>query len=218
MSMSLVGILLGALTAYSYMFIRRCGEVQHNILLPFMHRMHAPNVLNTITEEEHDGIHRQIDIFNIRIITCFLASIVAVGVTLLFLILLTNGGNAQIAGYIMAITFAYVVANYDLNSKIIKWVYFSENELLSRVIQDKSDKSEFDNLGDYLKNESDKMLMEWHDEVLKVGEDYEARLIELGYDPERDYLENPEAEEELIRMLEQVSNEFEEKLDKTPDK
>ena len=216
MSLTLVSFLIGALALYSFFFIRRAGEVQHGVLLPFLHRIHAPKVLKTISNEEHNGIHHQINIFNIRILSCFVASVIAVGVSGLFLMLVSNGGDAQAAGFIMAVCFAYVCANYDLNSKIINWVYLSENELLARVVQNNADEGGFKSLSDYLVAENQKMLKEWQEEVVKVGEEFEARLIELGYDPERDYLESPESEEELTQLLEQVTNEFEEKYDKPP--
>ena len=198
------------------MLVRQSGTVQYNVLLPFLHRLHMPKVLNTLTEEEHNGIHRQIDIFSLRVLSILITSVVAVGVSLMFLILLVNGGDATTPGYMMAIAFAYVAANYNINSQIINWVYASENELLARVIKKNADDGGFKSLSDYLSHENTEMLKEWQDEVVKVGEAFEARLIELGYDTERDYLESPEAEEELTQLLEQVTNEFEEKYDKPP--
>ena len=211
MSITFVGFLLGALTVYSYLFIRRVGFVQQTVLIPFLHRLHAPNVLNTITDEEHDGIHYQIDIFNIRILTCFVAAVIASGVSALFLLLASNEGNVGITGYIVAVCFAYVCANYDLNTKMINWVYYSENELVARVMQKNADDGGHASLGDYLKAENEELIKDWVNDVRIAGEQFENRLIELGYDEERDYFENAESEQELTDMLEQVTNEMEEK-------
>lgn len=211
MSLTLVGLLLGALSGYSYYFIRRSGLIQQTLLLPFLHRVHSSNVVEIITDEEHDDIHQQIDIFYLRIVTCFIAAVIATGVAALFLLLVSSEGDGTWAGYIMSICFAYVVANYDLNSKIIQFVYLSDNELTARILQKNVDNSEHETISDYLKAKNEKMLSEWLDEVRAVGEEFENRLQELGYDEDRDYMESHESEMELIAILEQVTIELEEK-------
>ena len=211
MSFTFVAVLLAALTLYSYVFIRRSGFVQQTVLLPFLHKIHIPAILSTLTPDEHEGLHHQIDIFNVRILSCFVAAVVATGVSFLFLILAANGGADGVSGFILAVGFAYVCANYDLNNKMIRWVHLSENELLGRVLQKNVDNSEYNSLSEYLKAEQQKLLQTWIDEIKLVGEEFDKRLKELGYDQNRDYMESPETEQELVDMLEQVTAEINQK-------
>ncbi len=232
MSLTMLGVLLLTMSAYSYMLIRRAGHVQRYALLPFLYQMHSKNVLKTLTAEEHELIHDQIDIFNLRIISCFIACVVGVGLASLFFVLVSAGGDGSIPGYIMAVLFAYLGANYNLNSTVTTWVRASETELLSRVIVKNAKDEGFDNLSDYLIAENDKMVAEAIEEAKVIAEEYEEITDELGFDPDKDYNDSDEAREELFRILDEATEtlrqrhpemnekdaEFEEKDTKTPDK
>jgi hypothetical protein len=204
MSPTAVGFLLVALSAYSFWLIRRAGYVQTEILIPFLYRLHVPNVLETVTAEEHDLLHERINIFNIQIISCFIAYIVASCVAVLFFILVLNGGDARMSGYIMSILFAYLAANYNLGSKIESWVYHSENELLARVIKNKSDAAGFDTLGEYLQSENDKMIEEALESIDGLVEEFEEVAKECGFDPEKNYDESEESLAEFFEIMEKA--------------
>ena len=204
----MLGVLLLAMSAYSYMLIRRAGHVQRYALLPFLYQMHSKNVLKTLTAEEHELIHDQIDIFNLRIISCFIACVVGVGRASLFFVLVSAGGDGRIPGSIMAVLFAYLGANYNLNSTVTTWVRASETELLSRVMVKNANDEGFDNLSDYLIAENDKMVAEAIEEAKVIAEEYEEITDELGFDPDKDYNDSDEAREELFRILDEATEEL----------
>lgn len=232
MSLTMLGVLLFVLSGYSYLLIRKAGYVQRHALLPFLYQMHSKNVLNTLSKQEHDLIHDQIDIFNLRIMSCFIACVVGVGLASLFFVLVSAGGDGRIPGYIMAVLFAYLCANYNLNSTVLTWVRASETELMSRVIVKNAEAGGFDSLSDYLIAENDKMVKEAIEEAKVIAEEYEEITDELGFDPDKDYNESDEAREELFRILDEATEilrqrhpkmdgkdtEFKEKDTKTPDK
>jgi hypothetical protein len=200
----LIGLLFTALAVYSYLFIRKAGEVQQTMLIPFLYRIHLPNVLETITDEEHELIHDHVDYFNLRIIACFAATIFAVGSTSLFLFLLVNGGDAKIAGYIASILFAFVCANYNLNTTVVSWVRASESELLARVLQNKADAGGFDTLGEYLQAENDKMIKDAIDDMNRIADEFLEVAEEIGFDPGKDYEENEDTIEEFFSIMDEA--------------
>lgn len=204
MSPELIGLLFASLAVYSFFFIRRVADVQHTWLLPFLYRVHVPNVLETLTDEEHELIHDQIDLFNLRIILVLAASVLGGVSALAFIFLFFNGGESTAAGYIASIAFAFVGANYDLNTKIIRWVSASENELLARVLQHKADAGGFDTLGEYLQAENDKMLQESMDEMNRIVDEFMDVAEEIGFDPDKDYEENEETVEEFYSIMDRA--------------
>lgn len=211
MSPELIGLLFAGLTLYSFFFVRRAADVQQTWLLPFMYRIHVPNVLDTLTDEEHESIHDQIDAFNVRILLVLVATVIASGSMLLFLLLLFNGGDPTVAGYITSFAFAFVGANYDLNTKIIQWVSASENELLARVLQNKADAGGFDTLGEYLQAENDKMFEEAFEEMNRIADEFMEVAEEIGFDPDKDYEESEETIEEFYSIMDQAQEIMREK-------
>jgi hypothetical protein len=203
-SPELIGLLFAGLALYSFFFVRRAADVQQTWLLPFLYRIHAPNVLETLTDDEHESIHDQIDGFNVRILLVFAAAVIATGSMLLFLLLLFNGGDPTVAGYITSFAFAFVGANYDLNTKIIQWVSASENELLARVLQNKADAGGFDTLGEYLQAENDKMFEEAFEEMNRIADEFMEVAEEIGFDPDKDYEESEETIEEFYSIMDQA--------------
>lgn len=204
MSPEIIGLIFAGLTLYSFFFVRNAADVQHTWLLPFLYRIHVPNVLETLTDEEHESIHDQIDIFNLRILLAFAAAVLGGASALAFLFLMFNGGDAKVAGYVASIAFAFVGANYDLNNKIMAWVRASENELLARVLQNKADANGFATLGEYLQAENDKMLQESFDEMNRIAEEFMDVAEEIGFDPEKDYEESEETVEEFYMIMDQA--------------
>lgn len=205
MSLIAASLLLASLSIYSYFLARRSGHVQRYTLLPFLYNLHSKKVLDTITNEEHDLIHDQIDVFNLRILSCYIASIVAIGLAMLVIMLAVGEGNPSAPGFIMSILFAYICANYNLNSTVVTWVKLSENELLARIkIKDVED-SEYDTLEELLIAENDEMIKKALDEIAKIAEQFEEIINELGFDPEKDYNESEEAAKELFRILDEAT-------------
>ena len=205
MSLTMLGVLLLAMSGYSYMLIRKAGHVQRYALIPFLYQLHSKNVLKTLTPKEHELIHDQVDLFNLRILSCFIACVVGVGLASLFFVLVSAGGDGSIPGYIMAVLFAYLGANYNLNSTVTTWVRASESELMSRVMVKNAKADGFDNLSDYLKAENDKMISEAIEEAKVIADEYEDITNELGFDPDKDYNESDEAREELFRILDEAT-------------
>jgi len=139
------------------------------------------------------------------------ATVIASGSMLLFLLLLFNGGDPTVAGYITSFAFAFVGANYDLNTKIIQWVSASENELLARVLQNKADAGGFDTLGEYLQAENDKMFEEAFEEMNRIADEFMEVAEEIGFDPDKDYEESEETIEEFYSIMDQAQEIMREK-------
>ena len=205
MSLIAVSLLLASLSIYSFLLARRSGYVQRHSLLPFLYHMHSKKVLNTLTDEEHDLIHEQIDMFNLRILSCYIASIVATGLAIFVIMLAVSNGDARTPGFIMAVLFAYICANYNLNSTVITWVKLSENELLARIKTKDVEESEYDSLEELLIAENDAMVKDTLDEMAKIGDEFEEIINELGFDPEKDYNSDPEAADELYSLLDDAT-------------
>ncbi len=205
MSLIAVSLLLASLSIYSYVLTRKSGHVQRYTLLPFLYNLHSKKVLDTITSEEHDLIHHQIDMFNLRILSCYIASIVAIGLAMLVIMLAVGEGNPSAPGFIMSVLFAYICANYNLNSTVTTWVRLSENELLARVKTKDVDDSEYETLEELLIAENDSMVKDTFDEMAKIADQFEEIINELGFDPEKDYNETEEAAEELFRILDDAT-------------
>lgn len=205
MSLLAVSLLLASLSIYSYLLARRSGYVQRHALLPFLYHVHSKKVLDTLTDEEHGLIHQQIDRFNLRILSCYVASIVAVGLAIFVMMLAAGGGNPSTPGFIMSILFAYICANYNLNSTVITWVKLSESELLARIKTKDVEESEYDSLEELLVAENDAMVKDTFDEMAKIVDQFEEIIDELGFDPEKDYNDSEEAREELFHMLDNAT-------------
>ena len=211
MTFTIAAALIGALTGFCYALVRQFTVIQNRAIAPFMMRMHMPNAMKVLTDEEHFIIHGKIDVFNLRMLTCFIASIVAVGMGLFFLILVSQNGNVQITGYIMSVLFAYVAANYNLGSSVVGWIRSVENDLLARVLVDHQEASEFNTLGEYLDNENKKMMSSYYDEMSEIAEEFEAIAAELGLDPDRNYDESEEAFEEFLSIMDKAQQKMAEK-------
>jgi len=104
----------------------------------------------------------------------------------------------------MSVLFAYLAANYNLGSKIENWVYHSENELLARVMKNKSDAAGFETLGEYLQSENDKMIEEAMQGIDGLVEEFEEIAKECGFDPEKDYDESEESLAEFFEVMEKA--------------
>ena len=205
MSLIAVSLLLASLSIYSYLLARRSGYVQRHSLLPFLHNMHSKKVLDSLTDEEHNLIHDQIDVFNLRILSCYVASIVAVGLAILVIMLAVGEGDVRAPGFIMSVLFAYLCANYNLNSTVLTWVKLSENELLARVKTKDVDDSEYDSLEELLIAENDAMVKDTLDEISEIADQFEEIINELGFDPEKDYNGSKENSDELFRILDEAT-------------
>ncbi len=221
MTITIAAIIIGLLTGFCYALVKQFSAVQTSVISPFMHRMHMPKAMKVLTDEEHVIVHDKIDRFNLRMLTCFIASIIAVGLGLLFLFLVSQSGDSRITGYIMSVLFAYVAANYNLGSAVVNWVYEVETNLLARVIISNQEASEFSTLSEYLDNENKQMMTDYYDEMAEVAEEFDAVTVELGLDPARSYDESEEAFEEFLDIMDkaqQIMRErYPEKADKFPE-
>ena len=119
MTITIAALIIAVLTGFCYSLVHTASVVQERIVVPFLYRMHMPNAMNILTEEEHDMIHNKVDMFNLRALSCFISSIIAVGLGLFFIALVHKGGNSQLTGTLMAVAFAFVCANYNISSSIV---------------------------------------------------------------------------------------------------
>ncbi len=205
MTLTIAALLLGLLTAFCYSLVRTASIVQNRVVIPFLYRMHMPNAMSIITEEEHDIIHHRVDIFNLRALVCFIGSIIAVGLALFFIFLVQQGGNAQLTGTFMAVTYAMVIANYNISSSIVNWIRAVESDLLARVIVDKQEASKFDTLGEYLENENRQMVTDYYKEMEEMQEEFDQVAEECGLDPEKNYDETETSFREFLTIMDNAN-------------
>ncbi len=198
-------LIIGVLSLYSFFLVKRAAHVQFNSIIPFLYRVHLPNAMNVLTADEHEIIHKKVDVFNLRIITCFIAAVLAIGLGLFFIALITYEGDPRITGYLMSFLFAYLVANYDVNSKAIGWIRIVENDLLARIVVKNSEAEGFDSLADYLEAENEKMLTEFFDKWNEVANEFDKILAEEGFDPDKDYEATDEGLEEYFLIMERAN-------------
>ncbi len=211
MTPQIVILIMGALSVYSFFLVRRAAHVQANSIIPFLYRVHMPNVMGMLTRKEHDIIHDKIDIFNLRILTCFVAAVLAIGLSLFFIALISYEGDARILGYFISILFAYLVANYDVNSKAVGWIRIVEDDLFARIIVKNSEAAGFSSLADYFDAENDKMMAEYYEKWNKVAQEFDELLAEEGFDPDKNYEETEEDLTEYWRIMESVNKQMCEK-------
>lgn len=198
-------ILIAGLSIYSYLLMRRATHIQHQTVIPFMHHIHMPTSMEVLTNREHGIIHKKIDSFSLRFITCFVAALIASFLGAFFIVLVSyEGGDGRVIGSIMAIAFAYVLANYNINSKIVGWTREVENDILARIIANKSEAAGFTSLGAYLEDENRKMEAEFFKEMRKRADEFEAVAKERGFDPERNYEETPDSYEEFLKIIDET--------------
>jgi len=194
-------ILIAGLSLYSYLLMRRATYVQHQLVIPFMCRVHVPNAMEVLTDKEHDIIHDKIDSVNLRTITCFIAALIAGFLGAFFIALVSYGGDGRIIGSIMAVAFAYVLANYNINSTTVNWIREVENDILTRIIANKSEAAGFTSLGAYLDDENRKSISEYFKLMRARADEFDVVAKEHGFDPERDYSETPESYDEFLKIL-----------------
>ena len=202
MTPQIVFLIIGALSLYSFFLVRRATHVQFGSIIPFLYRVHLPNVMKVLTDEEHEIIHKKVDVFNLRILTCFIAAVLAVGLGAFFIVLVSYGGDPRITGYLMSILFAYLVANYDVTSKATGWIRIVENDLLARIVVKNSEAAGFDSLADYFEAENEKVLKEFFDKWNEVADEFDKVLTEEGFDPDKDYNATDEGLEEDFLIME----------------
>lgn len=193
--------IIGALTGVCFSIVRTASKVQTQVVLPFLYRMHMPNAMKVLSEEEHDMIHHKVDVFNVRALASFIVSILAVGLGLFFIILVTRGGNAQLTGTFMAVAYAFVCANYNVSSSIVNWIRAAESNLLARVIVDNQEASKFNTLGEYLDNENKKMMADYYEEMNELAEEFDVVAEECGLDPEKNYDESETSFREFLEIM-----------------
>ena len=197
-------ILITGLSIYSYLLVRRAAYVQHQIVIPFMCRVHVPNSMEVLTDQEHDIIHDKIDSVNLRTITCFIAALIAGLLGAFFIAYVAAGGDGRIMGSIMALAFAYVIANYNINSSTVNWIREVENDILARIIVNKSEAAGFTSLGAYLEDENRKYTAEFFKVMRERADEFEAVAIERGFDPERNYEETPDSYKEFLKIIDET--------------
>ena len=206
MTVTIAAIIIGLLTGFSYALVRQSVQVQQTTIVPFLFRIHMPNPMKVLTEKEHNIIHERIDSFNLRTLTCFIAAILAAGLSVFFLTLVFYGGDARITGYLMAVSFAYVVANYNVNTSAAKWIRIVENDILARIIVKNQEASEFNTLDEYLAGENKKMADEYYKEMTQIADDLEKVAEECGLDPDRNYEESEESFKEFLEIMEKAQD------------
>jgi hypothetical protein len=198
MSFTWVAVLLVAFSLYSYFLVRRAAFIQTEVLVQFYDRVHKPNVLEVISEGEHEIIHDKLDNYHLRVFSCFIAALLAVCSTVLFIALVTNGGSSQVTGYILAIAFAYLAANYNMNSSFVQWMRRVENDLLARVINHKATD---ESLPEPSLDDFENTPLTVDEKQTLIGEEFHETLISEGFDPLRDYNETTESRQEFLRIF-----------------
>lgn len=202
---------------YGYMLFRRGAYMQTVILSHFSERIHSPNVQEVMSEEEHELIHDKMDIFHLQVLSCLIAVMVGVGSSVFFLGLAATGGNGNAAGYILALAFAYLAANYNMNSSMTRWLQKTENDLLARVIQQQAE-ANGQTVPEYLEQQALEAfesgtnipLTEYEQQTL-IGDEFKEALFDEGYDPFRDYNETVESRREFIRVFTAAADKLNEK-------
>ncbi len=197
-------ILISGLSIYSYILVLRATHVQYNCIMPFYYRVHTPNAMDVLTDQEHGIIHKKVDSFNLRIITCFIVALVAVLLGAFFIALVVYGGDGRIIGSIMAVAFAYVLSNYNINSTAVNWIREVENDILARIIAKKSEAAGFTSLGAYLDDENRKMWGDYFKEMRDLAGEFEEVATVLGFDPKRDYEVTHETYEEFLKIMDET--------------
>lgn len=205
MTLTIAALILGLLTGFCYSLVRTASRVQVGVVIPFLHRIHMPNAMSILTEEEHNIIHHRVDIFNMRALVCFVGSIISVGLALFFIFLVQQGGDAQLTGTFMAVAYAMVCANYNISSSIVNWIRAVENDLLARVIVNKQEASEFDTLGEYLDNENKQMMADYYKEMEEMQEEFDKVAEECGLDPEKNYDESDTSFREFLTIMDKAN-------------
>jgi len=204
-------IIIGLLSIFSYILVDKSIYVQQEVIMPFLYRIHLPTPFGVLTQKEHNIIHDKIDRFNLRIITCFVASVIAVGLGLFFLALVYYEGNAKLTGYLMSILFAYTVANYNVPSTAVRWIRVVENDVLARILLKKQKESKFNTLGEYLEDENKKNVADFYDQMNKVADDFDVVAEECGFDPEKNYEESDETYDEFLAIMQKTQAAMREK-------
>lgn len=218
MTLSTAILIIAALSFYSFFLVRKSAHVQINSIIPFLFRVHSPNVMELLSKEEHESIHDKIDIFNLRILTCWIASILAIGLSMFFIALVYyESGNPSIVGILMSGLFAYLCVNYNLNSRVVSWIMDVENDLLARIIIKKQEASEFDTLDEYFEAENHKMVADYYESMTKIADEFEEVLLEEGYDPEKDYNATEDDFAGYLKILERASVRMNEKYPEHPE-
>ena len=105
----------------------------------------------------------------------------------------------------MAILFGYLLANYNINTTIERWVHNVENDILSGIIIENTKSGGFDSVSDYLADENKKVIEEFAK--------FEQMLLDEGFDSEKDY-----DYEEFLEILERVTEKMNKKYPETSDK
>ncbi len=217
MSLTTLGFLIISLSLYSLLLVRRAAYIQRYVLLPFIDKIYSPNAMKVFNEDKREELASKVDIYNFRILSCFVTAILATLISALYILLVKYEGNVQTAGAILAVLFGYLVANFNLNTTIQSWVRSVENKLLSRVIIENADEGGFDSVSDYLGDEDKKLRADYYDKMVEVADDFDQAMIDEGYDPEKNY-ESDEDYAEFLKILERVTEKMNEKYPEVPDK
>lgn len=204
-------ILISGLTLYSYILMRRAAYIQHQMVIPFMCRVHVPNSMEVLTDREHDIIHDKIDSVNLRTITCFIAALVAGFMGAFFIALVSYGGDGRIIGSIMAVAYAYVLANYNINSSTVGWIREVENDILARIIVNKSEAAGFTSLSAYLEDENKKLAAEYYKEMNELANEFITVAEECGFDPNKEYEASEESFQEYLNIMHEAEKIMREK-------
>ena len=217
MSLTTLGFLLITLSLYSLLLVRRAAYIQRYVLLPFIERLYSPNAMKVFNEDKREEIESKVDIYNFRILSCFITAILATLISALYILLVKYEGDVQTAGAIMAVLFGYLVANFNLNTTIQSWVRSVENKLISEVILEKTEAGGFDSVSDYLDDENKKMA-DYYEQMVDVAEEFDQVMKDEGFDPERNYDMSEEDYEEFLKILKRATEKMNEKHPEMSDK
>lgn len=184
-------LLFMLLAGVSIALLSQASRVQLNSVIPFLNRMGRVSIREVLTEEEIEIAERKVFVFGLRLISCMIAVPVAIGTGLLFLLLLAlESSHMDITGYIMAATFAYVLANYNIGS-IDSWIQSAENDILARIIANKPEASEFKTLESFVYDEISTAFKEFEEQTeqiiekqIMLIEELDGFLSEEGFDPD----------------------------------
>lgn len=211
MTLTIAAVIISLFSGFCCALVNKSVHVQQEIIVPFLNRIHFPSSMGVLTQNEHHIIHTKVDIFNLRVITCFVASLIAVGLGFFFIALVYYEGDARITGYLMSILFAYTAANYNINTTAVNWIRIVENDLLARILHKKQEESKFNTLGEYLDDENKKMAANFFKEMNKVTDDFDAAAEECGFDPDKDYEETEESYNEFLEIMKKTQDVMREK-------
>ena len=219
MTITWAAVIFGVLSLYGYLLFRRGAFLQGVVLAQFNERIHREEVRNVLSEEEHEAIHDKLDIFHLQVLSCLVALLVGCASSIFFIGLVTSGGNGAAPGYILAIAFAYLAANYNMNKSMSHWMSQTENNLLTRVM-DQHAKANGQTLEEYFDEEcakweailfGDDDATTIEEQQALIGEEFDDALYNEGFDPTRDYDETMESRREFIQIFLSAATKLNEK-------